>query len=283
MVSRHGMSSLRASPRGRDRRSQSDLSESLVTTFLNVMENWFWKGLPKLCVKMGLGKSSSTELTREEARIQLKEALHSPKASLHLESMLKEFNKGRPKKDAGATWAHWKRGSQEIAIALAHAGFQCDKKGSLVGPPCLPSHLEKELKALDPKLKVKEALREAGVHLQSFGPFDAKTAGDLLRATMEVIHRVLVQELERLTNEKYNGHDKDNERRAYMRKVDFISEHEERVSTAIYSLISVESSHQLLARTDIVLFVQSTVHNYLILLLRRVKTMKKHLRRGIKP
>jgi hypothetical protein len=259
-------------PSAADIHPQSDLSEYLVVAVVEVMSRWF--SAPKLSIKLGIAEPQRVEISDQEGPTLLREALHGPEGSRHLESMLRAFHKDRPKKDGSATWKAWKRGAEEIRIALGHAGLKCDRKGALLGPPYLPSQLAKELNALDPKLRVKEALREAGVHLQSFGPFEAKTAGDLLRATMEVIHRLLVQELEELYGKKCSGHDSDNERRQYMRAVGFISQAEEKVSNAIYSLVSEESAHQLLARTEVVLFVQSTVHNYLILLLRRLKAAK---------
>lgn len=65
---------------------------------------------------------------------------------------------------------------------------------------------------------------------------------------------------------------KDGARRAYLRSVGFISEPEEKFFSAIYTLLSEEASHKLIAPRETMLVMEQTVQNYLSLLNRRLSS-----------
>ncbi len=117
---------------------------------------------------------------------------------------------------------------------------------------------------------VAAALRRADEHLRSPGEFDPKSAADLIRSAMDEAHRIIVKQLETIKGKPYDGGEKDGARRIYMRSVDFINEPEERFFSAIYSLISQEGSHKLIAPRETVLLLHQTVSNYLRLLTERL-------------
>jgi hypothetical protein len=118
---------------------------------------------------------------------------------------------------------------------------------------------------------VTNALKEASERLQSEGEFDPKTAADLIRSAMEEAHRGFVAELELRTGAKpYSGPDKDGARRSYMRQAGLITLDEETFFSAIYSLISREGSHKLIAPRETVLLLHQTVYSYLLLLAERL-------------
>jgi hypothetical protein len=121
---------------------------------------------------------------------------------------------------------------------------------------------------------VASALQEAGRRLNAQGEFDAKTAGDLIRSAMDEAHREIVRELESIHRKPYAGGDKDGARRGYMRSVDFITLPEEEFFSGIYSLISREAAHRLVAPRETVLLVHQTVSNYLLLLTERLNKLK---------
>ncbi len=91
---------------------------------------------------------------------------------------------------------------------------------------------------------------------------------------MDETHRSIVEELAKIKQESYPGKNKDFDRSAYMRQVGFISPPEEKFITCVYSLISEEASHKLEAPKETVLVLQATVHNYLLLLLKRLSDWK---------
>jgi hypothetical protein len=136
------------------------------------------------------------------------------------------------------------------------------------------SDLGSFLAAVGFKSHIAIAMEEAESHLRGTGAFDPKKAADLLRACMDEAHRAIVSELARIKQENYAGKDKDAERRAYMRRAGFISPPEEQFIGAIYSLISGEASHKLDAPRETVLVLQTTVYNFLILLLKRLANCK---------
>lgn len=115
------------------------------------------------------------------------------------------------------------------------------------------------------------ALGEAEKCLQAAGPFDAKKAGDLLRAAIEEAHRATVARVAEIEKRPYLGKDKDGERRNYLAAAKFLTEPEEKLSSLIYSMISAEASHKLTAGKDTVLFLHTTVSNYLLLIFRRLR------------
>jgi len=118
---------------------------------------------------------------------------------------------------------------------------------------------------------VAAALRQAEAYLRLDGQFDPKHAGDLLRSCIDATHRQVVQALERETGKAYDGKDhKDGSRRAYMSRVGFISKPEEVFISAVYTLISDEATHGLIAPKETVLVLHRTVRDYLLLLARRL-------------
>jgi hypothetical protein len=121
--------------------------------------------------------------------------------------------------------------------------------------------------------KVGAAMREAEEYLRSVGELDAKKAADLMRSSIDETHRFVVDELSKLKGEPYSGSRKDADRRLYMRRLEFISPAEEKFFSCIYSLISEEASHKLVAPRESMLVMHTTIHSYLLLLLRRMKDL----------
>jgi hypothetical protein len=99
--------------------------------------------------------------------------------------------------------------------------------------------------ALGLEPKIVGALGEAENYLQAAGPFDAKKAGDLLRAAIEEAHRATVARVAEIEKRPYLGRDKDGERRNYLAAAKFLTEPEEKLISLIYSMISAEASHKL--------------------------------------
>lgn len=137
-------------------------------------------------------------------------------------------------------------------------------------PQTQASELESLISTASMPAQIKTAMEEAERYLQGTGQFDPKHAADLIRTCMDETHRGVVSELQKLTGQKYEGPDKDGHRRAYMRKMDFINEDEENFFSSIYTLISREGTHRLLAPKETVLVIERTVRAYLLLLLRRL-------------
>ena len=118
---------------------------------------------------------------------------------------------------------------------------------------------------------VAAALREAEAYLKDEGPFNPKNAAGLLRSSIETTHRLLVKALERETGRPYEGKDhQDGGRRTYMRRVGFISGAEEVFFSSVYTLISDEGTHPLIAPKETVLVFYRFVLDYLLLLVRRL-------------
>jgi len=115
-----------------------------------------------------------------------------------------------------------------------------------------------------------EALNEAQEHLRGERQFDAKKAADLLRSSMDETHRALVQQLEALTAKKYQGGERDDMRRHYLRDVGFLSPPEEKFLSVVYGLISAEASHKLMAPRETVLVMYTTVNGFIHLLFKRL-------------
>lgn len=137
-----------------------------------------------------------------------------------------------------------------------------------------PQEFESVLAALGLGPEIAAAMREAGNYLRTGGEFNPKKAADLLRASMDEAHRRIVTELEKIGSQSYVGRDRDGDRRAYMRRIGFISPAEEKFFSAIYSLISEEASHKLVAPRETVLVLHTTVSNYLFLLLKRLSNLR---------
>ena len=119
--------------------------------------------------------------------------------------------------------------------------------------------------------QVAAALRAAEAYLRNEGPFNPKNAAGLLRSSIETTHRLLVKALERETGQPYEGKDRqDGGRRAYLSRVGFISRAEEDFFSRVYTLISDEGTHPLIAPKETVLVFYRFVLDYLLLLVRRL-------------
>jgi hypothetical protein len=116
------------------------------------------------------------------------------------------------------------------------------------------------------------AMEEAAEYLRSEGPFNPKKAADLMRTSIDESHREIVARLAVATGTPYRDANKDGSRRAFLRRVSFISEPEERFFSAIYSLLSEEASHKLIAPRETMLLMEQTVKGYLSLLIRRLSS-----------
>jgi len=144
-----------------------------------------------------------------------------------------------------------------------------------VAPTPKVTEEKSELAALNPNIE--EALKEAGEYLrggETFGPkkFNSKKAADLLRSCLDEAHREIVKRLVEKTGSPYAGGEKDGSRRQYFRNVGFISEPEEKFFSAIYTLLSEEATHKLIAPRETVLVMGQTVQSYLLLLVRRLSS-----------
>jgi hypothetical protein len=122
---------------------------------------------------------------------------------------------------------------------------------------------------------VSSAMSEAEQYLQKPGPFDAKIAADLIRTSIDETHGAIVKELEQISGKQIRGDNKDGSRRAYMREVGFISQPEEKFFSSIYTLISEEASHKLIAPKETIMVLHKTASDYLLLLLRRLSVMRR--------
>jgi len=133
-----------------------------------------------------------------------------------------------------------------------------------------PSQLEGVLTELGLSKDIAIAVQRAENYLETNDPFDAKHAGDLIRTSMEEVHRSVVQELQKMTGRRCNNPEKDGARREYMKATLFITPAEETFFSNIYTLISDEASHKLKAAKETMLLMHRTVKDYLLLLLRRL-------------
>jgi len=120
---------------------------------------------------------------------------------------------------------------------------------------------------------IASALSKAEEHLRQKGEFDPKIAGDLLRTSMDEAHRAIIDKLSS-PKAPYSGADKDGARRGYLREREFISPAEDQFFSAVYSLISKEGSHRLIAPRETVLLMHQTVTGYIQLLFRRLSSWK---------
>ncbi|MFZ1007428.1 MAG: hypothetical protein WAN65_11360 [Candidatus Sulfotelmatobacter sp.] len=119
---------------------------------------------------------------------------------------------------------------------------------------------------------IDEAMRQASEYLRNEGAFDPKKAADLMRTSIDESHREIVKRLADRTGSPYTGGEKDGKRREYLRSVQFISEPEEKFFSAIYTLLSEEASHKLIAPRETILVMEQTVRSYLSLLVRRLSS-----------
>jgi hypothetical protein len=134
-----------------------------------------------------------------------------------------------------------------------------------------------ELKALltelNLDLRISEAMKTADDYLHGGGEFKETIAAGLLRSSIDVTHRAIVSRLEILKKMPYNGADLDRDRRAFLYEAGFITLSEKQFFGSIYTLISQEASHKLIAPKETVLVLQATVNNYLLLFLRRLRNL----------
>jgi hypothetical protein len=119
------------------------------------------------------------------------------------------------------------------------------------------------------------AKKNAENYLKGQGEFDPKIAADLIRTSIDEMHRAVVNELERIHIKPCVNKEKDGSRRAYMRDISFISAAEGKFFSAIYALISEEASHKLIAPRETVTVLFGTVRDYLILLVKRLTLTKR--------
>jgi len=256
-----------------DRHAAGPLPSELVTIVVKELISWVSQArLRNICKKLDLTEPPEADAPREEYGKILKQALAgSNSADLLLSQILKEFVKSRPPKKNTHAWDSWQGKHYSIVRALRKHGL--DPDGFPVGPPVIPPDLEAALVVLGSKVSVREKLRLAGHHLRERKCFDPKTTGAWLRSAIEVVHSELVSELQ-TAQERFSSQ-RDADRRAHLCKIGFISKSEEKVSNSIYGLLSAEfiheEEHDRSARKDTAVFVQSTVHSYLILLLGRLR------------
>ncbi len=148
--------------------------------------------------------------------------------------------------------------------------FEKQLRGAQVMPA--PDAGDEQLATGGPEHPVAAAMKEAADYLRSDGIFNPKKAADLMRTSIDESHREVVSRLVTVTGTQCIDANKDGARRAYLRKIGFISEPEERFFSAIYTLLSEEASHKLIAPRETMLVMEQTVHNYLSLLKRRLSS-----------
>jgi len=151
------------------------------------------------------------------------------------------------------------------------SGFEEQLQSTSPGMPT-PKEVGDQLAAAGLSPAIIGAMKEAAEYLRSDGPFNPKKAADLVRTSMDESHREIVVRLVVATGRQYTDANKDGARRAYLRKVGFISEPEEKFFSAIYTLLSEEASHKLIAPRETMLVMEQTVHSYLSLLTRRLSS-----------
>lgn len=139
-----------------------------------------------------------------------------------------------------------------------------------------PQAIENARASVDLGSPVAEAMAEASKYLRSDGPFNPKKAADLMRTSIDESHREIVSQLVGVTGMQCTDTSKDGARRTYLRKVSFISEPEEKFFSAIYTLLSEEASHKLIAPRETMLVMEQTVLGYLSLLNRRLPDFIAH-------
>jgi hypothetical protein len=136
--------------------------------------------------------------------------------------------------------------------------------------PAISDRLTAVLAELGFDAEIANAIKKARSYLESADPFEPKSAADLLRSAMEAAHRAIVRQIEKLTLRTFRGEDLDGARRAYLRDVGFITRPEEKFLSCIYSLISEEGTHKLIAPKETVLVLERTTNDFLLLLLGRL-------------
>jgi hypothetical protein len=155
----------------------------------------------------------------------------------------------------------------KFEAALKKSAAAAKPQAVIVNPV---EQLEDNLANLGLDAKAAKAMTQAREYLDGTGPFDPKTAADLIRTSIDETHRDMVKELTQFTTKSFSGKDSDGKRREYMREVGFISVAEEKFFSAIYTLLSEEASHKLIAPKETILVLERTVAAYLLLMARRL-------------
>jgi hypothetical protein len=137
------------------------------------------------------------------------------------------------------------------------------------------SDLDSLLAELGTSQIISTAMKKAESSLHGPGEFDPKIAADLMRSSMDVLHTTVVEQLEKIYSKPCSEKAKDGFRRAYMRDVGFISVPEEKFFSCIYTLMSEEASHKLIAPKETVMVLFRTVRDYIILILRRLSLLRR--------
>jgi len=150
-------------------------------------------------------------------------------------------------------------------------------KGSQQPPQGRANELQNLLAAAGLTAEIASAMVKAETYLEGAGAFDAKQAADLIRTCMDETHRGVVAELQKMTGQECADPDQDGTRRSYMRQVKFINDAEEQFFSSIYTLLSREGTHKLLAPKETILVIYGTVKGYLLLLLRRLHAKRASL------
>jgi hypothetical protein len=158
--------------------------------------------------------------------------------------------------------------------AIEYSRFATSLREQDLTPEVEGPQLDRLLSGVGLPGEVANAMSEAEKYLGGQGPFDPKLAADLVRSSMEQIHRALVAELEKRNGSRCAHPEKDGVRRAYMRAEGFISQPEEEFFSSIYTLVSREGTHKLIAEKETVLLMLEVVKGYLRLLLRRLHSWR---------
>ncbi len=144
-------------------------------------------------------------------------------------------------------------------------------------PEARANELQNLLAAAGLKGEIASAMGRAETYLEGAAAFDAKEAADLIRTCTDETHRGVVAELQKMTGQECVGPDKDGTRRSYMRKVEFINDAEEQFFSSVYTLLSREGTHKLLAPKETIMVMHRTVRDCLLLLLRRLSAKRASL------
>jgi hypothetical protein len=177
----------------------------------------------------------------------------------------------QPTSELGPSASRLEKAIEELEFDRFEKAFAEQAPGDADQPKSTPAdHLVLYLRGLDVAPSISAAMVEAQEYLRASGQFDPKKAADLLRSSIDEMNRAIVADLVKLTNKGFSHKQSDGRRRQYMREVGFISLAEETFFSSIYSLISEEATHRLLAPKETVLLLEKTVSGYLILLARRL-------------
>jgi hypothetical protein len=178
---------------------------------------------------------------------------------------------------AGLGWTQFPESVVEAAAQLRktverieYLRFAKSLQESDPTPEIQSPELDRLLNNLGLPNAVATAMSKAEKSLRGDDLFDPKTAVGLIRTSMDEIHRAMITELGTMTGRQCPVLKKDGQRRAYLRQEGFISQPEEKFFSSIYTLVSEEGTHELIVEKETVLFMETIVRHYLLLLLRRL-------------